>query len=151
MTTAAHLDLIDRLLVQGFPDRPVRLGRHSSGPGHHLALLDGTEDFWEDDGSRRAEEAERIGADYGVLVQALTRRRGAPQIFTLSSSGGSDAHGGGAGGEARTAQPWEELGATTDHVHLWRIEERWLVVCVARGGAEDPYLLMAAVTVADPP
>ncbi|UQX00097.1 hypothetical protein [Streptomyces sp. RerS4] len=145
MTTAEHLDLIDRLRAQVFPDRPVRLGRHASGPGHHLALLGGTADFWEDDGSRRAEAADQIGAEYAALVLALTGRWGPPQIFTLSSParGGPD--------EEEIPEPWQEIGNSTDHVHLWWVEDRWLVVCVVRGAEEDPYLLMAGVTVTDPP
>ncbi|MET9607485.1 hypothetical protein ABZZ17_20850 [Streptomyces sp. NPDC006512] len=145
MTTGQQLDLIDRLRAQAFVDKPVRLGRHSSGPGYHLVRLGGTRDFWDDDGSRRAEAAEQTGAEYGALTQAVTGRWGQPQVFSLDSL----THRGLA--EEEIPQPWRELSHTTDHLYLWRAGDRWLVVCVARWAEEDPYLLMAAVTVVDPP
>ncbi|MEU9416503.1 hypothetical protein [Streptomyces sp. NPDC051000] len=145
MTTAEHLDTIDRLRGQTFPTEPVRFGRHGSGPGHHLVQLVETRDFWEDDGSARVEVADQISAEYGALVQALTGRLGTPQVFTLDglTQRGID-------GEA-IPEPWEELGNSADHVHLWRAGDLWLVVYVARGATEDPFRLMAAVTVIDPP
>ncbi|MFD3873619.1 hypothetical protein [Streptomyces sp. NPDC058623] len=145
MTTGEQLDLIDRLRAQAFVDVPVRLGRHTSGPGYHLVRLGGTRDFWEDDGSYRAEALDQIGAEYGALTQALTDRWGEPQVFspyslTLRALAGEE-----------IPQPWQELSHTTDHLYLWRAEERWLVAGVAQWGEHDPYLLMAAVTVVDPP
>ncbi|MCX5197492.1 hypothetical protein OOK31_26960 [Streptomyces sp. NBC_00249] len=145
MTTAEHLDLIDRLRAQAFVDRPVRLGAHSSGPGYHLVRLDGTGDFWEDDGSGRAEAAGQISAEYAALVQALTIRWGAPDVFPVVSPARRGTEG------AELEEPWEELGNSADHVHLWRTGDRWLVVCAARWGEEGPHDLMAAVTVTDPP
>ncbi|MFF3016201.1 hypothetical protein [Streptomyces sp. NPDC057939] len=145
MTTGEQLDLIDRLRAQAFVDTPVRLGRHTSGRGYHLVRLGGTGDFWADDGSYRAEAIDQIGAEYGALTQALTDRWGEPQVFspdslTVRALGGEE-----------IPQPWRELSHTTDHLHLWRVEDSWLAVCVARWGEDDPYLLMAAVTVVDPP
>ncbi|MDA5280693.1 hypothetical protein [Streptomyces sp. Isolate_45] len=145
MTTGEQLDLIDRLRAHAFVDTPVRLGRHVSGPGYHLVGLGGTRDFWEDDGSYRAEATDQIGAAYGSLTQALTDRWGEPQVFSPDSLNLRAL-----AGEA-IPQPWQELSHTTDHLHLWRAEDSWLVVCVARWGEDDPYLLMAAVTVVDPP
>ncbi|MEV6686103.1 hypothetical protein AB0N28_12275 [Streptomyces sp. NPDC051130] len=145
MTTAEHLDTIDRLRAQVFPPEPVWSGRHSSGPGYHLVQLVETRDFWEDDGSGRIEAADQISAEYGALEQALTDRWGKPQVFTLEGA----MHRGLDGEEI--PQPWEELSNSTDHVHLWRAEDRWLVAYVAYGEAEDPFRLMAGVTVVDPP
>ncbi|MET8754996.1 hypothetical protein ABZW32_33610 [Streptomyces sp. NPDC004667] len=145
MTTAQHLDLIDRLRAQSFVDMPVRLGRHSSGPGYHLVRLEETGDFWEDDGSGRQEAADQISAEYAALTQALTERWGTPLVFTLRSPAALD------NAPEAPAQPWEELTHSTDHVHLWRAEDRWLVACVTQWGEEDPYTLMAGITVMDPP
>jgi hypothetical protein len=145
MTTAQHLDLIDRLRAQSFVDTPVRLGRHSSGPGHHLVRLEETRDFWEDDGAGREEAAEQISAEYAALTQALTERWGVPLVFTLRSPTVRDIEG------EEVPEPWEELGNSTDHVHVWRAGDRWLVACVTQWGEEDSYALMAGVTVADPP
>ncbi|WP_328924516.1 hypothetical protein OG429_07545 [Streptomyces sp. NBC_00190] len=145
MTTAEHLDTIDRLRAKEFPPEPVRSGGQGSGPGYHLVQLSRTRDFWDDDGSGRAEAAGQIAAEYGALTQALADRWGEQQVFSVGSllDRGFD-------GE-EIPEPWDEVSSTTDHVHLWRAEERWLVAYVAQWDSEDPYLLMAGVTVIDPP
>ncbi|MFF4425028.1 hypothetical protein ACFY04_30375 [Streptomyces sp. NPDC001549] len=145
MTTAEHLDTIDRLRVREFPPEPVRTGGNSSGPGFHLVQLARTRGFWDDDGSGRIEAADQIGAEYGALAQAATDLWGEPQVFSL----GTLRDRGFAGEEI--PQPWDELGSSTDHVHLWRVGAHWLVVYVAQWAGEDPYQLMAGVTVTDPP
>ncbi|MFH7599601.1 hypothetical protein WDV06_31545 [Streptomyces racemochromogenes] len=145
MTTAEHLDTIDRLRAGEFPTGREGDPGHSAGPGHRLVLLGRTRDLWDDDGSGRDEEAEQIDAEYGALTQALTDRWGEPQVFAV----GSLLDRAFAGEEI--PQPWDEVSHTTDHVHLWRVGERWVVVYVARWEAEFPYLLMAGVTVVDPP
>ncbi|MFG2874050.1 hypothetical protein ACGFYU_03435 [Streptomyces sp. NPDC048337] len=144
MTTAAHLDTIERLRAREFPAEPVWSGGRSSGPGYHLVQVARTEGFWEDDGSRRIEAIDQINAEYGALTQALTDRWGEAQVFSLVSllERGLD-------GE-EIPEPWDEMSNTTDHVHLWRAGERWLVAYVAQRDSEDPYLLMAGVTVIDP-
>jgi hypothetical protein len=145
MTTAEHLDTIDRLRALDFAPEPGRSGGHISGPGYHLVELSRTADFWEDDGSGRIEATDQINAEYGALAQAVTGRWGEPQVFTVGSLLEREF-----GGE-EIAEPWGMLGRTTDHVHLWRAGERWLVVCVTRAGSHEPYVLTACVTVVDPP
>lgn len=76
MTTAEHLETIDRLRAKDFPPEPVRTGGNSSGPAFHLVQLARTRDFWDDDGSGRIESADQIGAEYGALAQAATDRWG---------------------------------------------------------------------------
>ncbi|MEU9005740.1 hypothetical protein [Streptomyces sp. NPDC048551] len=141
MTTAQHLDLIDRLRAQAFVDTPVRLGRHGSGPGHHLVRLEETRDFREDGGAGRDEAADQISADYAALTQALTGLWGAPAVFTLHSPAVPQ----------EIPEPWEELRNSTDHVHLWRAEDRWLVACVTGWGEQDSWALVAVITVVGPP
>ncbi|MFJ9341811.1 hypothetical protein ACIRP0_21285 [Streptomyces sp. NPDC101733] len=145
MTTAQHLDLIDRLRAQCFSAGPVRLGRHSGGPGYHLVALGETRDFWDDDGTGHIEAAEEIEAAYEALARVLSCRWGEPQVFTLDSPAihGPD--------RTRIPQPWEELSGGAREVSLWRAEDRWLVICVAGRGETDPYVLMAGITVIDPP
>ncbi|GHI84090.1 hypothetical protein [Streptomyces xanthophaeus] len=145
MTTAEHLERIDRLRVTQFPPEPVRSGGQSSGPGYHLVQVGWTADFREDGGAGRAEAADQIGAEYGALTQALAERWGEPQVFALTSVLDR-----GSGGE-EIPEPWGELSGSTSHVHAWRAGEQWLVVWVVDGGAEDAYVLMAGVTVVDPP
>lgn len=145
MTTAEHLDTIDRLRAEAFPAEPADADRRGGGPGHHLVPLSRTRDLWDDDGSGRDEAADQIAAEYGALTQALTDRWGEPQVFAV----GSLLDRGFAGEEI--PEPWDEVCNTTDHVHLWRVGEQWLVVYVARWDQEFPYLLMAGITVVDPP
>ncbi|MFG2232817.1 hypothetical protein ACGFNX_22880 [Streptomyces sp. NPDC048723] len=145
MTTAEHLDTIDRLRASEFPPEPVRTGGNSSGPGFHLVQLGRTRGFWDDDGSGRIEAADQIGAEYGALAQAATDRWGEPQVFSLGTLRDRGFTG------EEIPQPWDELSSSTDHVHLWRVGAHWLVVYVAQWAGEDPYQLMAGVTVIDPP
>ncbi|MER7343551.1 hypothetical protein ABT403_37765 [Streptomyces sp. NPDC000075] len=145
MTTAEHLDTIDRLRATGFPAAPEGGPGRGGGPGHLLVTLGRTRDFWDDDGSGREEAADQIGAEYGALVQALTGRWGEPQVFAVGSLRDREFAG------EEIPEPWGEVCTTTDHVHLWRVEGRWLVVYVAQWDEEFPYLLMAGVTVTDPP
>ncbi|MFJ8013589.1 hypothetical protein [Streptomyces sp. NPDC096339] len=144
MTTAEHLDTIDRLRVTEFPPEPVWSGGQSSGPGYHLVQLGRTRDFWEDDGSGRAEAADQIEAEYEALTQALADRWGEQQVFSVTSLLERGFEG------EEIPEPWGEVSNTTDHVHLWRAGEKWLVAYVAQWDTEDPYLLMAGVTVIDP-
>ncbi|MFE9630817.1 hypothetical protein [Streptomyces sp. NPDC006463] len=145
MTTAEHLDTIDRLRAKEFPPEPDRSSGQSSGPGYHLVQLSRTRDFWDDDGSGRAEAADQIAAEYGALTQALADRWGEQQVFSVASLLDRGFEG------EEIPEPWDELSNTTDHVHLWRAEEQWLVAYVAQWDREDPYLLMAGVTMIDPP
>ncbi|MFJ8165272.1 hypothetical protein ACIRBY_30730 [Streptomyces sp. NPDC096136] len=145
MTTAEHLDTIDRLRATAFATAPEGAPGQGGGPGHLLVTLSRTRDFWDDDGSGREEAADQIDAEYGALVQALTDRWGEPHVFAV----GSLLDRGFAGEEI--PEPWDEVCNTTDHVHLWRVGERWLVVYVAQWDKEFPYLLMAGTTVVDPP
>ncbi|WKV75250.1 hypothetical protein AW27_029245 [Streptomyces sp. PCS3-D2] len=145
MTTAEHLDTIDRLLAKEFPQVPVRTVDSSSGPGFHLVGLSRTRGFWDDDGSGRIEAADQISAEYGALTQAVTNRWGDPHVFSLGTLRDRVLEG-----EA-IPEPWRELSCGTDHVHLWRAGERWLVACVTQRDSEDSYVLTAGATVADPP
>ncbi|MFF5703335.1 hypothetical protein ACFY7H_12640 [Streptomyces sp. NPDC012794] len=145
MTTADHLDTIDRLRTREFPSEQAVRGERSTGPGYHLVQLSRTRDFWDDDGSGWEEAEEQISAEYGALAEALSDRWGQPQVFALASTLDRVFDG------EEIPDPWLELCNITDHVHLWRVEDRWLVVCVAQWDKEFPFLLMAGVTVVDPP
>ncbi|MFF2196197.1 hypothetical protein [Streptomyces sp. NPDC058157] len=145
MTTAEHLDTIDRLRATAFPTAPEGGPGQGGGPGYLLVTLSRTREFWDDDGSGRKEAADQIGAEYGALVLALTDRWGEPQVFAVDSLLDREFAG------EEIPEPWSEVCNTTGHVHLWRVGERWLVVYVAQWDKEFPYLLMAAATVTDPP
>ncbi|MER5872464.1 hypothetical protein [Streptomyces sp. NPDC002044] len=145
MTTAEHLDTIDRLRGREFPAEPVGSGGRRSGPGYHLVQVGRAEDIWEDGGSGRAAAADQVTAEYGALVQALEARWGEAQRFSVTSIRHR-----GIEGEA-IPEPWAEVSGTTDHVHTWQVEGRWLVAYAALWDGGEPYALMAGVTVVDPP
>lgn len=145
MTTAQHLATIDLLRSREFPLLRGRSDVGTSGPGYHLAELSTSEEFWEDDGTGRAEAEDQYAAECAALAQALSARWGQPQVFGLWSL----LVRGTAGEEI--PEPWNQLSGTLDHLHLWRVEERWLALGVAQWGRELPFQLVAAVTEIDPP
>lgn len=145
MTTAEHLDTIDRLRGREFPTEHVRSGGQRSGPGYHLVQVGRAEDVWGDGGSGRAAATDQVTAEYGALTRALDARWGEAQVFGVASL----RHRGVEGEEI--PEPWDEVSSTTDHVHAWQAEGQWLVAYVAQWDGGEPYGLMAGVTVVDPP
>ncbi|MFJ5548838.1 hypothetical protein [Streptomyces sp. NPDC093225] len=145
MTTAEQLETIDRLRTGAHPGGHGGSRGDRDGPGHHLVELGRTQDFWEGDGSDRAGAADQIDAECTALVQALTDRWGRPDVFSPAT-----VHERVVAGE-EIPEPWGEISASTDLVNLWRAGEHWLAVYVIDAGSPHPYLLMAALTTADPP
>ncbi|MFJ6938558.1 hypothetical protein [Streptomyces sp. NPDC101132] len=145
MTTAHQLETIDRMRRLAFPAGAGREDGIRSGPGYHLAELG--EARWEadEDAALRAGRDEQVAAEYGALVAALSTRWGDPQQVGLGARLDRMVLTG------DMPEPWSELCGLTDHVHLWWVEERWIVVCAARWGEDQPWLLVAAVTEVDLP
>ncbi|MCB5169391.1 hypothetical protein LG634_31855 [Streptomyces bambusae] len=143
MTTALHLDTIERLRTSEFADVRDGSGEAWSGPGYHLAALGHSAE--QEDPAAEAEQAEQVSAEYTALEEALTARWGDPQVFAVGTLRGRTT------GEGEIPEPWLTVCSVTDHVHLWRVEERWLVLCAAQWGTGQPRVLLAAVTVVDPP
>ncbi|MFJ6795482.1 hypothetical protein [Streptomyces sp. NPDC091268] len=144
MTTAEHLDTIDRLRTRDFPEVRGRSDVGTSGPGYHLAELGASRWYGDEDAAERVAQEEQVAAECDALAQRLTERWGEPDVFTLASlrlrSEGEEA-----------AEPWQEIGDTTRCVHLWRAGDRWVALYVSQWGADHSPQLMAAVTVIDPP
>jgi hypothetical protein len=145
MTTARHLEIIDVLRARAFPAERGRSGTVTSGPGYHLAELSTSEDFWDDDGSRRIEVAEQYEAECEALAALLGARWGAADTFSLGSMLIRGMEG------EEIPAPWGELSNSVPYVHLWRREGRWIAVGVSQWGTELEYQLMAVVTEVDPP
>ncbi|WP_418955806.1 hypothetical protein [Streptomyces tritici] len=145
MTLAGHLATIDRLRLDPFPEAPVRSGPCDSGPGFHVAELITSEDFWDDDGSRRELAEEQWEAEREALAQLLAGRWGEPQVFGLGSLLTRGFQG------EHIPDPWDRLCNAVPDVHLWRVDGRWIVLGVAYGDKEMPLQLLAAVTTVDPP
>ncbi|MER5929154.1 hypothetical protein [Streptomyces sp. NPDC002054] len=145
MTTAEHLETIDRLRTREFPAVRGRSGPVISGPGYHLAELGGSRWYGDEDAADRLAGEEQVAAEYGALTERLTDRWGRPEVLGLQGLLTRS----GAGEEL--AEPWQELCATAGHIHLWRAQDRWVALYTAHWGADHSPQLMAAVTVIDPP
>ncbi|MFG3499001.1 hypothetical protein [Streptomyces sp. NPDC047928] len=145
MTTARHLATIEVLRSRPFPAQRGRSDVGDSGPGYHVAELSTSEDFWEDDGTRRELVEDQYEAERDALALLLTGRWGEPQVFSLWSllRRGLD-------GED-IPEPWGSLSNSVPDVHLWRAEDRWIAVGVSQWDKELPFQLLAAVTTTDPP
>ncbi|MEV6955259.1 hypothetical protein [Streptomyces sp. NPDC051183] len=144
MTTAEHLDTIDRLRTRAFPEVPGRSEVGTSGPGYHLAELGGSRWYGDEDAAGRVAQEEQVAAECEALAQRLAERWGEPDVFTLASLRLR-------GDGEEVAQPWREIGDTTDCLSLWRAGDRWVALYESRWGADHSPQLMAAVTVIDPP
>ncbi|MBT2403308.1 MULTISPECIES: hypothetical protein [unclassified Streptomyces] len=144
MTTAEHLDTIDRLREQGFPEVRGRSEAGISGPGYHLAELGASRWYGDEDAADRIAQEDQISAEFGALTLRLEERWGAADTFSLDGLRLR-------AGSGEVASPWREIGDTCDHLNLWRAGDRWVAVYAARWGADHSPQLMAAVTVIDPP
>ncbi|MER5565003.1 hypothetical protein ABT083_02185 [Streptomyces goshikiensis] len=144
MTTAEHLDTIDRLLTRDFPEVQGRSEAGVSGPGYHLAELGASRWQGDEDAADRMAGEEQVSAEFEALSLGLEERWGAADRFSLRSlrlrAEGEEA-----------PQPWREMGDTSEELRLWRAGDRWVVLFEARWGADHSPRLMAAVTVIDPP
>ncbi|MFD7445297.1 hypothetical protein [Streptomyces sp. NPDC059909] len=145
MTIARHLATIDLLRARPFPARPGRSDVGDSGPGYHTAELSTSEDFWEDR-SHMEIVGEQYEAEREALAALLSRRWGPPQVFSLNSVFTRSFE------EAEEIpDPWDTLSASVPDVHLWRVEDRWVLLGVSKWDAELPYQLLVVVTAIDPP
>ncbi|QGV81793.1 hypothetical protein [Streptomyces ficellus] len=145
MTTARHLATIDRLRTLPFPARSGDPEAGRGGADYHLAELATSEDFWEDDGTRREAVEEQYEAERDALAALLTTRWGEPQVFSLWSLFERCANG------EEVPEPWRTLSQSVPDVHLWRVDEHWIALGVSQWDGELPFQLLAAVTPTDPP
>ncbi|MER8000402.1 hypothetical protein ACWEJP_05335 [Streptomyces sp. NPDC004749] len=145
MTTAQHLAVIERLRARAFPARRGPSDVGTSGPGYHLAELARGGGLGDDDGTRRADEADQFDAEHAALAEILTLRFGEPwymSTWSVQVRGGE--------GE-EIPEPWRELSGGPRFLYLWRVEDRWLAVGLAEADEERPFRLLAVVTATDPP
>ena len=145
MTIAGHLATIDRLRARPFPEAPGRSELGDSGPGFHVAALARSEEFWEDDGTRRLEVEEQYEAERDALSERLGSRWGAPQHFSLFSVFSRSMDG------EEIPEPWGVLSNHTPDLYLWRAEERWIGLGVSQWDTELAFELLLLVTTVDPP
>jgi hypothetical protein len=145
MTTARHLAMIDLLRTRAFPARRGSASAVTSGPGYHIASLETSKGFWDDDGTERIAAGQRYEQEYGALGAALSARWGRPQLFSLQGALLRAADGEG------IPSPWRELSTAISALSLWRAGERWIALGVCQQGSAQPLRLLAAVTTSDPP
>lgn len=145
MTTARHLATIDRLRSRPFPGESGRTDVGYSGVGYHIAELATSEEFWEDDGTRREIVEDQYDAERDALAMLLTARWGEPQVFSLWS-----VFDRGMAGE-EIPDPWDALSQSVPDVHLWRADGQWIALGVSHWDKELPFQLVTAVTEIDPP
>ncbi|MCW2873851.1 hypothetical protein [Actinacidiphila oryziradicis] len=129
MDLAAHLSAIDLLRAR---------------PGCHITDLQISEDFWEDDGSRRPRVRNDFGAGCQALVDLLTERWGEPEVLDLGGHLEQLVAG------ERVAPPLDALCGYVPELYLWRPDGRWTAIGVGQGGEELPFQLVAAVSDGDP-
>ncbi|MER7110699.1 hypothetical protein [Streptomyces sp. NPDC000229] len=145
MTTARHLATIDQLRSLPFPAESGRTALGYSGVGYHIVELTTSEDFWDDDGTRREIVEDQYEAERDALATLLTARWGEPQVFSLWSVFDRSMAG------EEIPDPWGGLSQSVPDVHLWRVEEHWIALGVSQWDKELPFQLVAAVTETDPP
>ncbi|MEV0321650.1 hypothetical protein ACIBKX_34760 [Streptomyces sp. NPDC050658] len=156
MSTAEHLATIDLLCSREFAAEHSRSIAVSGGPGYHIAELLTSEEFWEDDGSRREAVEEQYEAERDGLSVLLTARWGAPDVFSLSGvfqrmlTDWDEETGEEIPGE-EIPEPWSSLSSAAPDLHLWRTAGRWVALGVAQWDKELPFQLLAVVTEIDPP
>ncbi|MBT2505735.1 hypothetical protein J7I98_07415 [Streptomyces sp. ISL-98] len=145
MSTARYLATIDLLRARAFPAACGRSEHGTSGPGFHIAELDTSEDFWEDDGTRREDVAAQFEAECEALAVLLSGRWGQPQQFSLWSllARGFD-------GED-IPDPWNGLSNSVPYVYIWQVDGHWIALGVSHWDKELPFQLVAVVTETDPP
>jgi hypothetical protein len=146
MNIAQCLATIDLLCTLDFPRVPGRTDFGSAGPGHHIAELETSGDFHEDDGTEREETEAQFELDRDGLAERLTERWGAPRTFSLYSVFERSTLG------EEPAEPWASLSAHVPDLHLWKSTDtgRWVALGVSQWDTELPFQLLAVVTDVDP-
>ncbi|KUF16978.1 hypothetical protein [Streptomyces silvensis] len=170
MSSADHIAAIDLLRARGFPEEPGRSELGYGGPGFHVAELSTQDQLWDDDGTAHEETEEQYEAERDALTVLLAERWGEPQHFSLAGvqlramareAAGPEAQDA-ASSEAREAagadpqeaavpDPWATLSESVPDLHLWRADEHWIALGVARWGERRALQLVAVVTEVDPP
>ncbi|TLS44000.1 hypothetical protein FE633_22150 [Streptomyces montanus] len=147
MSIARHLATIDLLCTRDFPAEHGRSDVGTEGPGYHIAELQTSADFWDDDGTEREETETQYELERDGLSERLTERWGAPQVFSLWSVFNRSMDG------EDIPEPWVVLSSHVPDVHLWKEDGRgrWVALGISQSDKELPFQLVAVVTEMDPP
>jgi hypothetical protein len=138
-----RLALLDRLLALPFREDEPLDDDHSPGPGHHLYVVQASQDFWEDRSEEAVEAAEEeISTAHRALADAVTARWGKPEAVDLwpylePTLNDTDP----------APEPIGELCQLSGEMLVWRRPEagRWVALAVGQADREFPIELLAAV------
>ncbi|MEV5799960.1 hypothetical protein [Streptomyces collinus] len=147
MDFAKCLTLIDVLCAREFPAAHGRSEHGESGPGYHIAALQTSDGFWDDDGTEWEDTAAQYEADRDGLAERLTERWGPAHRLSLRGALVRTMEGEDVG------EPWAGLSEHVPDLHLWAAADsgRWVALGVSHGGRELPLQLLGVVTDTDPP
>ncbi|MFE0651477.1 hypothetical protein ACFVZH_23095 [Streptomyces sp. NPDC059534] len=134
-TTARHLATIDLLRARSF----------DGSRGFHLAELATSEEFWEDDGTRREAVGDQYEAEREGLAVLLAARWGPPRRLPLGPVLERSMEG------ESIPEPWSTLSGHTPDLYLWEADGAWIGLGVSQWDKELPFQLLAVVTTVDPP
>lgn len=151
-STNDRLSVIDRLVALPFSrteQKPGADGRWG-GPGYHLAVLQESQDFWQDRGEEIVEAAEQeIEAELTRLSGVLTGRWGEPEAVELWPYLGLDSPD----PDFVAPEPLGFLSGVAGDMRVWRLRssDRWVALAVGQADREWPFHLLAAVGEASTP
>lgn len=145
-STDDQLAVVDSLAALPFPERETRPGRDGTwgGPGHHLAVLRESQDFWDDRGEELVEAAEReVEADRDALAAVLTGRWGEHETVDLWPYLSIDNPDPGFVAD----EPLRFLCGVAGEMRMWRLpdSDRWVALAIGQADREWPIMLLAAV------
>ncbi|WP_067477804.1 hypothetical protein [Actinomadura hibisca] len=132
MAVEGHLAIVDGLLAL-----PLAEG---DGFGHHVRVLQATQDFWDDRSPEAVEAAEeQIDASLQALADVLTARWGAPERVDLDPY---------LWGEEPAPEPMAELCQLSSVMLVWwpPTGGRWVALSVGQADPEFPVELRVAMS-----
>ncbi|MER5733868.1 hypothetical protein ABT084_37000 [Streptomyces sp. NPDC002138] len=139
------LHRVESLYAMPFPEREERAGDGWAGPGHHVAVLAESRDFWEDRSTELVEEAEEaVEAGLAALATLLTERWGPADVVDLRPWCDT---GDGPEGAGPVPEPIGILCALAADMRVWRPRGsgRWAALAVGQADPEWPLQLLAAI------
>ncbi|MEV0537669.1 hypothetical protein [Kitasatospora sp. NPDC050463] len=144
--TEAQLSIIDELSALPFPEQDGKpgIGGGWGGPGHHVAVLRESQDFWDDRSEEIVEAAEKeLELDLEALAVVLTARWGSPTTVDLWPYLGFD----NPDPEFMTPEPLGFLCNVAGSMRLWQPPSsgRWLALAIGQADRELPFQLLTAI------
>lgn len=143
-----QLSIIDALRALPFPEQDGQLGMRDGwgGPGHHIAVLRRSQDFWHARDPQTVTAAEEeLEADLSALVTVLAGRWGSPSVVDLWTYLGLDDPD--YPNMEEPPEPLNSLCNLAGSMQMWQVPStgRWLGLTIGQADREFPFELLAAV------